>query len=104
MKKYNKTNFYVGTKATFKACRKPTRVADYVSTDREGNPSSYYWYTEQGVYRYSAHWSVIYYPKYTNDNTTECGKISSCFWKLRCSKASNSWKCGFTSWQSFSSM
>jgi hypothetical protein len=43
--------FFIETEAVFTPCTIPTREPDYVS-----DSGSEYWYTEDGVIRYSNHW------------------------------------------------
>lgn len=97
----NKTNFFVATKATFVGCRRPSRRPDYVSLDREGNVSSEYWYTSDGVYRCSNHWSKMYSAFANVLTTTICGKVASCYWRLRTTKNT---RCGFALWSAFQDM
>ena len=103
----NKDTFYLNTKATFKGCRRPSRKPDYTSFDRDGNISSEYWYTKDGVYRNSNHWSIIYLNGkdvcfLDMKHSFTCKKISSCFWRLNCSKSKTT--CGFASWSAFRKM
>ncbi len=65
----NKDNFFFNTIAVFKPIEYvPTREADYNSSNYySGEISSSYWYTDEGVIRYSDHWG--------ND-------IATCDWKL----------------------
>lgn len=124
----NKENFYIGSKAIFKGCRRPKRDPDYISYNEYGVVSSEYWYTTEGVYRDSRHWSSIwniskelqdYIKKYwpnpdyqderfilnhiIKDESEKwplfvCGKVSSCFWTLKYSKLTT---CGFCRWKNF---
>ncbi|MFI4848407.1 MAG: hypothetical protein ACIAZJ_04880 [Gimesia chilikensis] len=66
-------NFYFKTKATWQACDVPHRTPDF-----ESESGSQYWYSDNGVIRYSGHW----------------GKVSTCDW--RCDSS-----CGFCEWNSF---
>lgn len=54
-------NFFMNTQASFKACKRPKREADYTSFNREGRVSSEYWYGEDSVgsyvIRFSDHWA-----------------------------------------------
>ena len=73
---FNKNNFFVSTRATWKCCKLPKRDPDYIS-----NSGSQYWYTPLGVYRKSDHWSQIYIKRC---NTYEgCIRISKCYWILK---------------------
>jgi len=86
-------NFYTSTEVSFKACKRPKRLPNYVSK-RTGYHNGYewvilplnkqtvsseYWYAEdkQGKYviRSSNHWSN------RNDNV-ECKKVASCKWSI----------------------
>lgn len=65
----NKDNFMVDTMAEFQQISgRPRRKPDYVSYDRDGNISSEYWYTEEGVIRGSKHWGE---------------NVASCDWPLK---------------------
>lgn len=64
---FNKDTFYMNSKVKFhKTCR-PDRDPDYTSAS-----GSEYWYTSEGVYRSSTHWSGQY----------GCDNIASCWWEL----------------------
>jgi len=72
-------NFYLGTKARFKGCKKPKREADFTSYGRSEDISSEYWYgaDKYGKYviRCSHHWSNS-----NNEQVYSCKKIKSCYW------------------------
>lgn len=96
----NRTNFFHSTKAIFVGCQAPKREPDYVSLSRyyntEGEVSSKYWYTAEGVYRASNHWSDA--SEGTNVHT--CGEIAGCWWVIKTnSKAKIT--CGFCPWWKF---
>lgn len=88
---YNKDNFCVATKATWKGCKRPKRNPDYISYDRNGQVSSEYWYFEDYVIRCSSHWSII--NGQNSHETIECGRVSSCYWALNDYK-DNRTRCG----------
>jgi hypothetical protein len=62
-----KDNFHLMTKGTFSKCDLPNTAPDYVSLNKQGNVSSKYWYTNDGVIRQSDHW----------------GRVASCIWTLK---------------------
>ena len=62
-----KDNFHLMTKGIFSKCDLPTTAPDYVSLNKNGNVSSKYWYTKNGVVRQSDHW----------------GRVASCIWTLK---------------------
>lgn len=64
----NENNFFKNTIATFNQTERPNREPDFVSRDRDGNVSSEYWYTENGVIRGSDHWGT---------------GVASCDWELQ---------------------
>jgi hypothetical protein len=65
----NKDNFYINTIGEFEDIdKRPKREPDYVSRDRDGNVSSEYWYSEDGVIRGSNHWGK---------------EVASCDWFLK---------------------
>lgn len=100
---YNSDNFFKNTKAKFVEVERPKREADYISRDKYGFFSSAYWYDNDGVYRFSQHWSRIYLNgEYTQciENAFSCGNVSSCYWELYC-KDENC-LCGFCKWEDFS--
>jgi hypothetical protein len=86
-------NYFIHTKGSFKACKRPLRKPNYISYSRGyydynqyeyveySKPiiSSEYWYGEdkKGKYviRSSNRWS-------NRNNETECKKISTCVWDL----------------------
>lgn len=78
MSKINFENFFISTKATFKACKTPKRKPDF-----ESESGSRYWYGEnkQGKYviRESDHWSKTVCHKRSVDG---CGNIASCKWNI----------------------
>ena len=80
---YNPNDFFKNTQAVFLEAQKPDREPDYVSEDRHGYWSSSYWYTKEGVYRHSYHWSLIYCNgkrlSVGNANCFECYEIASKF-------------------------
>ncbi|CAL2105470.1 hypothetical protein T190115A13A_160003 [Tenacibaculum sp. 190524A02b] len=80
-------NFFLNTKALFKACKKPKREPDYVS-----NSGSMYWYGEnrlgQYVIRCSDHWVIVSNPQ-KKEVYNDCFSIASCSWNLRQSKKEN---------------
>lgn len=73
---FNKDNFFVATRATWKCCPLPKRDPDYIS-----NSGSCYWYTTLGVYRKSDHWSQIY--KNRSSTYEGCIRVSTCYWVLK---------------------
>lgn len=90
----NKDNFFVATKATWKGVKAPKRTPDYIS-----NSGSEYWYTPQGVYRKSDHWSHIYI---NNKYWYGCTRVATCYWTLKLKYRVDSYDlCGFTSWDHF---
>lgn len=101
---YNSDNFFKNTQAVFVNAKHPNREPDYVSTDRNGYASSNYWYTNEGVYRMSSHWSLIYYNskrcRMGNGSCYECFDIASCFWLFDTSNDYNA-NCGFCPWSDF---
>ena len=55
--KANPENFFKNTMAVFNPiARRPKGTPDYVSRTRDGDVSSEYWYTPEGVIRGSKHW------------------------------------------------
>ena len=62
----DKNTFFGNTIAVFQPAYRPKRAPDYISRTREGDVSSEYWYTADGVIRGSSHW----------------GEVSSCNWFL----------------------
>ncbi len=48
---FNSSNYYTATKASFTSCAKPETTPDYIS-----DSGSRYWYTDEGVIRFSNHW------------------------------------------------
>lgn len=83
---YSSKNFYMGTEATFEACERPSREADYTSES-----GSAYWYSEDGVIRESDHWGY---------------EVASCNWYLGEADGISSWassdvRCGFCAWEGF---
>lgn len=101
MKKINQNNYYLSTRCTFKACRRPRREPDY-----ESDSGSRYWYTDKGVYRESTHWSG-YIGVDTDDIEytafIECKRVASCFWLLKINDISRQriTFCGFAPWSKF---
>lgn len=95
-----KESFYNKTKANFLGCKKPKRKPDYVSYDYDGNISSLYWYTDEGVYRYSNHWSRV---SIKNTRTIQCDYVASCWWTLTTNK-NGFWQCGFCAWHKFTNV
>lgn len=93
----DKYNFFIKTKANFKACKKPKRKPDYISLDRYGYISSKYWYNKNGVIRMSNHWSRINIEN-ANNSIFECGKVASCHWTIH---GSYDGQCGFCAWNNF---
>ena len=97
---YNADNFFKHTQAVFTEAEVPKRKPDYISTDRYGCVSSEYWYTDEGVYRESFHWSLIYINgKRDIDNPHECYDIKSCWWIFD-AKNSDAFR-GFCPWSDF---
>lgn len=80
-------NFFDMTTATFAACEKPAREADYVSAS-----GSAYWYTADGVVRCADHWG---------------GNVATCNWFIEGERPSmycdrfESELCGFCAWDAF---
>lgn len=102
---YNKDNYYVATKATFRGCKRPRRKPDYISYDRDGDISSEYWYVANGVIRGSEHWSFVNGDDYA---VTICGSIATCHWGLKTYKTLKrrydvGRRYGFCAWKSFKS-
>ena len=55
----NENNFFWNTVAIFRIVKKRPNIApDYISRNREGNISSEYWYSKEGVIRGSKHWGT----------------------------------------------
>ena len=88
MNKFNESNFFQCTQAKFESCEKPESEPDYWS-----NSGSKYWYTDEGVIRYSDHWGL---------------GVASCDWFfgdqdeddlawLDC----DGWRAGFCKWDDF---
>ena len=79
---FDSSNFYLGTKAKFKGCKRPKRDPDYISYSRYEEISSEYWYgsDKKGsfVIRSSEHWSNS--NKWSEVFT--CKKIVTCYWWL----------------------
>ena len=81
---YNRFNYYMGTFATFKACKIPKRQPNFVSES-----GSKYWYGEdkRGPYvvRASDHWCWHYYNNTLPARALAGGSrtIASCFWNIR---------------------
>ena len=100
---YVRENFFKNTQAVFTEAEKPDREPDYESTDRNGYWSSSYWYTNEGVFRYSFHWSLIYCNgkrlPLGNNECDVCYNIASCWW-LFDTKNLNA-TCGFCPWSDF---
>ena len=59
---FNSSNYFMATKADFTSCAKPETKPDYIS-----DSGSRYWYTDEGVIRFSNHWGY---------------GIASCDWTL----------------------
>lgn len=79
MKPFSKENFYKNTFASFISVSTPEREPDYESE------SSRYWYTANGVYRESNHWTWV----------------GSCFWTIDIPHENYNVICGFCNWASF---
>jgi hypothetical protein len=79
-------NFHEATKASWKACKTPNRLPDYVSYDRKGKVSSSYWYNEEEGYviRQSDHWSGYRYRSQgiVESYIGDCRKVASCNWEI----------------------
>ena len=69
----DKTNFHLNTRGRFVRCNKPQGTPDYISMNRNGQVSSTYYYTDNGVVRYSNHW----------------GGVASCLWLIDDMKIAN---------------
>lgn len=82
IKRFNKNNFFVATKANYTECEMPKGEADY--TSRTG---SKYYYSENGVVRVSDHWGY---------------KIATCQWNLD-GGYTEEIKAGFCEWTQFKS-
>lgn len=99
MKKDRQT-FYHCTKAVFIGCKPPKREPDYTSVSRyhsnEGQVSSMYWYTAEGVYRASNHWSDAS----EKAGVKTCGDIAGCWWAIKTSSKAKI-ICGFCPWWKF---
>jgi hypothetical protein len=72
MKKYDFENFYIGTEANFKECKKPDKPPDYWSFS-----GSTYWDLGDRVVRWSDHWgpnvaSCKWYLDYWTLNLDHC--------------------------------
>jgi hypothetical protein len=104
LESYNYNNFYENTYAVFKGCKEPSREPDYTSRNGLGYVSSCYWYTNEGVYRSSGHWSEIYVNgervEDLHNGVFECGNVASCWWILECDD-DNINGCGFCKWADF---
>ena len=80
------SNYFMGTKAIFKGCKKPTRSPDY-----ESNSGSQYWYgsNKNGSYviRFSDHWcrrtALRVDAETIPKSTRECKSIASCQWRIK---------------------
>lgn len=83
MKRFDKDNFFVATKANYIKCKMPKGEADY--TSRTG---SKYYYSENGVVRVSDHWGYM---------------IASCQWNLNNDYSEKEIKAGFCEWTQFKS-
>lgn len=95
---FNKDNFYLSTRATFRVCKRPCRKPDYISYTKWGDVSSEYWYTKSGVVRCSNHWSRIY------PDNSGCNRIAGCFWVLRgdiSHARRDGFICGYANWTDF---
>lgn len=73
MREISQLNYYYKTQATWKECIIPDRHPDYISES-----GSQYWYSSDGVTRFSDHW----------------GSVSTCKWT--CSE-----ECGFCNYSDF---
>lgn len=103
---YDSNNFFIDTYAIFKCCNTPSREPDYVSVNKKGytQSDSAYWYTKEGVYRESNHWSEMYVGDYRYEclgDKIDCGNIASCWWVLECNENNKYNNCGFCPWEDF---
>jgi len=89
-KSFKKTNFFKNTFAVFIETTAPSNTNTATWNFKSKYQSAYY-YTKEGVYRYSDHW----------------GRVGTCRWllktekKLVISREKNRKKIGFASWESF---
>lgn len=86
MQGINQHNYYMGTTANWTPTSRPNRKPDYTSRS-----NSDYWYTRDGVIRYSDHWG---------------GEIASCNWYLNDVGQSSfndrdGWRFGYAKWEDF---
>ena len=90
--KANQDNYYYETIANFTTRKsRPSRKPDFVSRTRDGDISSEYWYTEDGVIRGSKHWGE---------------GVASCDWFLdgnfgRKASYNGNKEYGFCKWEDF---
>src|SRR5574343_540758 len=89
-------DFHLSTSVVFKACKLPKnkngeftiagKKPDYISKNRDGEPSSYYWYGEDSkgkyVIRYSNHWAKIKNVHCNKNYTIACTMVGSCNWRI----------------------
>ena len=104
MEDYDKDNFFSNTYGVFTACNEPSAEPDYMSINKRGYASSCYWYTNEGVYRTSNHWSEIYVDGLRYDvvgNKFDCENVASCWWVFKCNKNNKDSVCGFCPWENF---
>jgi len=104
MESINKDNFFIDTFARFTSMSEPERRFDYKS-----DSGSKYWYTAEGIYRSSDHWSQVFIilAKKIDESLfdMQCGYINSCFWTidvgLNRPKNKDEGVTGFCNWGSF---
>lgn len=89
----NKKNFFYQTIAVFTPCKRPKQSPDHISRNRNGDISSEYWYTNDGVIRSSNHWGT---------------GVASCDWALKDNAYGSEGsitktrkRCGFCKWEDF---
>lgn len=90
----NENNFFMNSVGFWTPCKKPHKPTDYDSSkllpDMRLYKGSKYWYTSEGVYRYSNHWG---------------SDIASCSWYIKDRKYRNygvskgTWETAFIRWE-----
>lgn len=90
----NKDNFFINSVGFWTPCKKPRKAVDYDSSkllpDMNLSKGSKYWYTSEGVYRYSNHWG---------------SDVSSCSWYIKDRRYRNygvskgNWETAFIKWK-----
>lgn len=82
--KINHKNFFLNTYAVFKI-KKFALIKKLGKPNFTSSSGSKYWYTKEGVYRFSTHWEII--------------KASTCVWRLTRDRVDVT--LGFCLWQDF---